>query len=71
MSYYLLEETIRPCDPEDLHEGMTKQYVAVLTTPEWVRERDRFDMGIELEPMQGIFIVPRPRSIMTRLPVHS
>lgn len=50
MSYYLLEETIRPCDPEDLHEGMSEQYVAVLTTPEWVRERDRFDMGIELEP---------------------
>ena len=30
--------------------GMRSRYVAVLTTPEWERERERFDMGIELEP---------------------
>ena len=29
---------------------MERRYVAVLTTPEWKQERDRFDMGIELEP---------------------
>ncbi len=28
---------------------MKRKYVAVLTTPEWECERDRFDMGIELE----------------------
>ncbi len=50
MSYYLLEETIRPCEAEDLKSPAGHKYVAVLTTPEWKRERDRFDMGIELEP---------------------
>ena len=53
MSYYLLEETIQPCTARDLHDQMNHQYVAVLTTPEWERERDRFDMGIELEPDAG------------------
>ena len=50
MSYYLLEETMRPCAAEDLRDRVNRQYVAVLTTPEWERERERFDMGIELEP---------------------
>ena len=50
MSYYLLEETMRPCEAEDLHRQTGRKYVAVLTTPEWERERERFDMGIELEP---------------------
>ena len=50
MRYYLLEETMRPCAAEDLRDRVNRQYVAVLTTPEWERERERFDMGIELEP---------------------
>ena len=50
MSYYILEESIRPCRSEDLNNEMEHKYVAVLTTPEWEHERDRFDMGIELEP---------------------
>ena len=49
MSYYLLAETIQPCTAEDLRSQMKRKYVAVLTTPEWECERDRFDMGIELE----------------------
>ena len=49
MSYYLLEESIRPCAAEELRSG-ERQYAAVLTTPEWERERALFDMGIELEP---------------------
>ncbi len=53
MNYFLLAETIEPCSMEDLAENRDKQYVAVLTTPEWERERDRFDMGIELEPDAG------------------
>ena len=53
MSYYLLEERIRPCERDDLRDGMDKQYVAVLTTPEWNEARDSFDMGIELEPDAG------------------
>ena len=50
MGYYLLEESMRPCTAEELHGQSARKYVAVLTTPEWQRERDRFDMGIEMEP---------------------
>ena len=53
MSYYLLEETIRPCSADELKDLNGRNYVAVLTTPEWQSERDRFDMGIELEPEAG------------------
>ena len=53
MSYYLLEENMRSCTAEELHSRTGRQYVAVLTTPEWQRERGRFDMGIELEPDAG------------------
>ncbi len=50
MGYYLLEELMRECTADELHGQSARKYVAVLTTPEWQRERDRFDMGIELEP---------------------
>ena len=50
MGYYLLEESMRPCTAEELLKRHDRQYVAVLTTPEWQAERERFDMGIELEP---------------------
>ena len=53
MSYYLLADTMRPCTGEELHAQDEYKYVAVLTTPEWNRERERFDMGIELEPDAG------------------
>lgn len=53
MSYYLLAETMRSCTGEELHAQNDYKYVAVLTTPEWNRERERFDMGIELEPDAG------------------
>ena len=32
---------------------MSNKYIACLTTPEWIQYRDRFDMGIELEPDSG------------------
>lgn len=53
MGYYLLEEQLTPCSAEELHRQSKRQYVAVLTSSEWQRERDRFDMGIELEPDAG------------------
>lgn len=53
MGYYLLEERLTPCSAEELHRQSKRQYVAVLTSSEWQRERDRFDMGIELEPDAG------------------
>lgn len=53
MSYYLLTETIHSISAEDLPNLKGKQFAAVLTSPEWERERERFDMGIELEPDSG------------------
>ena len=53
MSYYLLADTIKPCEEEEILAQTDYKFVAVLTTPEWERERDRFDMGIELEPDAG------------------
>ncbi len=53
MNFYLLEQTIRPCTEEEMEERKDLRYAAVLTTPEWLRERSRFDMGIELEPDAG------------------
>ena len=53
MSYYLLKETMQPCQAHDLDSRGDLRYVAVLTTPQWQSERDRFDMGIELEPDAG------------------
>ena len=50
MNLYLLAETIEPCTAEELKEKKGCQYAAVLTSQEWERERERFDMGIELEP---------------------
>ena len=49
MAYYLLEESLRPCGAEELRDPAGRRYVAVLSSPEWERERDRFDMGIELD----------------------
>ena len=53
MSYYLLEESIRPCTAQELHAQTGHQYIAVLTSPQWEYERDLFDMGIELEQEAG------------------
>ena len=49
MNYYLLTDTVQPCEEEDLFGQTGYKYVAVLTTSEWARDRDRFDMRIELE----------------------
>ena len=48
MSYYLLEETIRPCDENEIF-NQNKQYIVVLNAPEWESKREQFDMGIELD----------------------
>ena len=50
MQYYLLADTVQPCTQEQISAGAGCQYAAVLTTAEWAVHRDRFDMGIELEP---------------------
>ncbi len=53
MGYYLLADTVQPCSEEEMLAQTDRKYAAVLTTPEWAQKRDRFDMGIELEPDAG------------------
>ena len=49
MSYYLLAETMQPCTEKELLASTEHKYVAVLTAEEWARDREHFDMGIELD----------------------
>lgn len=50
MGCYILDENMRACTKEDLQSQPGYQYVVILTSSEWEKERDCFDMGIELEP---------------------
>ena len=46
--YYLIEDTLTKCTAEECFEGKA-QYVAVLTPEEWQIDRDKFNMGIDME----------------------
>ena len=45
--YYLIRESLTPCEPEDIASGGA-QYVAVLTPEEWQQCGEGFDMLIDL-----------------------
>ena len=46
--YYLIKETLTPCQAKDIRQDGA-QYAAVLTTQEWLRQREQFDMLIDIE----------------------
>lgn len=46
--YYLIKESLTPCGEGEIREGGS-QYVAVLSAREWQRQRERFDMLIDME----------------------
>ena len=46
--YYLIKETLTPCDERDILEGGA-QYVVALNSQAWQRQRERFDMLIDME----------------------
>ena len=46
--YYLIKESLVSCDRKAMQHA-DAQYVAVLTTEEWQRQRDGFDMVIDME----------------------
>lgn len=46
--YYLIGSTLSACSAEECHSGKS-QYVAVLSPEEWQRERDDFEMGIDMD----------------------
>ncbi len=46
--YYLIKNTLTECTLDEcISSG--KQYVAILTPEEWLKQRDSFEMGIDLE----------------------
>ena len=45
--YYLIKNTLEECSAEDCRGGA--QYVAVLTSAQWLRDKERFEMGIDLD----------------------
>lgn len=47
--YYLIKEKLEECVAEAI-KGSGTQYVAILTPDEWKAEKDRFEMGIDIEP---------------------
>ncbi|MCR5603566.1 MAG: magnesium transporter CorA [Lachnospiraceae bacterium] len=47
--FYMIDESLTEVTREELR-NTDKQYVAVLSSDEWKRERDSFDMGIDMEP---------------------
>ena len=48
MMYYLIKQTLCTADFAQIKNGGA-QYVAVLTSAEWAAQKEKFDMGIELE----------------------
>lgn len=46
--YYLIQKYLVECSPSELKTG-EGQFVAVLTAKEWERDKDLFDMGIDLD----------------------
>ena len=47
--YYLIREKLEECEKSAIRTDGA-QYVAVLTPDEWKREKDGFEMGIDIEP---------------------
>ena len=47
--YFLIKETLEECSAENIKESGF-QYVAVLSFDEWKKDRETFNMGIDIEP---------------------
>ncbi len=46
--YYKIKESLMPCEREQLKDG-DFQYVAVVSSEQWNKEKEFFDLGIDLE----------------------
>ncbi len=51
MKCCLIKETLEPCGPDDIFSEAGVQYVAVLSTDEWKKDRSGFRMRIEIDPI--------------------
>ncbi|NDR54537.1 CorA family divalent cation transporter [Actinomyces sp. 565] len=47
--HYLIDESLTPCAPEELHNA-DRQFVAVLTPQQWAQRRGAFELGIDIDP---------------------
>ncbi len=47
--FYLIKETLEQIDRKEIN-ALDRQYVAVLSSDEWKRDRDSFEMGIDMDP---------------------
>ncbi len=47
--YYLIKDSVEECAADELREA-GYGYAAVLTSEQWQKQKESFDMGIELEP---------------------
>ncbi len=52
MNYYLIRESLCPCQAEDI-KNADCQFAAVVTWKEWETSRDSFDMGIDMDMESG------------------
>ena len=50
MQYYLIQDTIIPCAPEDCSGTDGGMIIAVMNSEEWKSERERLGMRIEFDP---------------------
>ena len=54
--YFVIEETLKEVKREEI-KGKGKQFVAVLTFEEWIKNKDSFEMGIDIDPdLSEIFL---------------
>ena len=53
MNYYLIQETLCPCEAEDL-KNSTSQFAVVATWKEWEDSKESFDMGIDMDMESGL-----------------
>ena len=51
MKCCLIKETLEPCGPDVIFSEADVQYVAVLSTDEWKKDRSGFRMRIEIDPI--------------------
>ena len=76
--YYKIDVFLEECNKEDLRDS-NKQYVALLSYDEWIREKESFNMGIDLDPtsleilssqadvnydsLTGTFVIPNRKEL--------
>ncbi len=56
--YFLIDETLKLID-DPSNAGRDRPFVSILTKKEWLENRDRFDMGIEIDPSESEIVVTK------------